>query len=227
MSDELIEAIDHANAGNAPPPFGRLVIDILGAPVSVQSAKKVRDAYIASIKSKLSCFRFILTGQITLEIVWLLPAKSRFETDAKADIDNCIKPIIDAFTGPNGIFIDDCQLKGLYICWRHVDTGDERLKFQFDFDPDQWCEKEGLAFIRLERGLCCPVSLLWPKEAKELWTQAMISAQSSKDQLEKRGVSYLFLAGMTGGSQPFHITRTSGFPLLSTEEWISRNAVEL
>lgn len=221
MSDELIEALDQANLGLAPSPFGKMEVVIPGAPVSVQSTKSVRSAYLATIKKELSNFSYILTGQLILNVVWLLPAKSRYETDAKADIDNCLKPIIDAFTGPDGLFIDDCQLKGLYICWRHIESGNERLIFEFGFDPDQWCEKVGLAFIRLERGLCCPVNLTWPQALRSDWVSAMRSGEYFKEKLENFGVPYLALAGMTGGSQPFHITRTAGFPLLSTDDFIS------
>lgn len=187
----------------------------------MQSTKKVREAYLATIKSELSRFHFILTGQLMLEVTWLVPAKSRYETDAKADIDNCLKPIIDAFTGPDGLFINDCQLKGLYICWRHIASENERLHFKFEFDPDQWTEKGGLAFIRLERGLCCQVSLNWPIHLRKSWVEAMQTGEHYKEKLEQLGASYLALAAMTGGSQPFHVTRTSGFPLLSAENFAS------
>ena len=151
----------------------------------------------------------------------MVPAKSRYETDAKADIDNCLKPIIDAFTGPTGLFINDCQLKGLYICWRTIESGDERLIFTFEYDPDQYCERQGLAFLRLDKGLCCYVNTTWPKAARIAWVAAMKTGGFFKSQLEKLGVPYLALAGMQGGSQPFHITRTGGFPLLTEEEFIA------
>ncbi|WP_080428534.1 RusA family crossover junction endodeoxyribonuclease [Burkholderia ubonensis] len=221
MTDELITAIDQANAGMAPPPFGEMVIVIPGAPVSVQSSKSVRDAYIATIKAEVSRFHFILTGQLVLNITWLTPAKSRYETDAKADIDNCLKPIIDAFTGPDGLFINDCQLKGLYICWRHIESESERLRFQFEFDSNQWCEKAGFAFIKLDRGLCSPVNRMWPKSMRKLWVEAMQAGEQQRAKLEQLGASYLALVGMTGGSQPFHVTRTGGFILLTPEEFTS------
>ena len=221
MPDELIETIDQADTGKAPSPFGKLAVVIPGAPVSVQSTKTVRDAYIARIKSELARFSFVLTGQLMLDITWLVPAKSRYETDAKADIDNCIKPIIDAFTGPDGVFINDCQLKGLFICWRHIESGEEQLIFEITFDPDQWCDKTRLVFIRLERGLCCPVNTMWPKHLREGWVQAMRTGENFKAELELLGTPYLALAGMTGGNQPFHITRTAGFAVLSGEAFAS------
>lgn len=206
-SDEpLLEVLDEADAGIAPSPFGKLTVEVAGAPVSVQSKKVVRDAYIAQIKAALSKFQFVLTGQIFLDITWHIPAKSRYETDAKADIDNCLKPIIDAFTGPNGIMIDDCQLKGLYVCWTHITSSDERLQFEFKFDADHFCDRDDLAFIRLDKGLCCPVSTKWPKAVRSVWVKAVRAGEHFKAVLEKANVSYLALAAMTGGGQPFHIT---------------------
>ncbi|MBD9471240.1 RusA family crossover junction endodeoxyribonuclease [Pseudoxanthomonas sp. PXM01] len=220
MDDELTEAIDKADAGLIPSPFGRIEIVIPGAPASVQASKAVRDGYLSAIRTKLSRYQFILTGQIVLEITWLVPARSRYETDAKADIDNCLKPIIDAFAGPAGLFINDCQLKGLYICWRHAESSEEQLLFRFDFDAEQWSERKGLAFLRLERGLCVPVSILWPQALRRGWVELMRAGESFKEKTEAMGASYLALAGVTGGGQPFHVTRTIGFPVLSADDFV-------
>lgn len=221
MSDhELIQSIERANLGLEPPPFGSLEIEIPGAPSSVQSSKAVKVAYLEKIRNKLSGYQYLLTGQIMLDVTWLLPARSRYETDAKADIDNCLKPILDAFTGPSGLFIDDCQIKGLYICWRHIESDDERLLFEFKYDDTQWCRKNGLAFLALDRGLCCPVDLNWPRDLREMWVKLLRSGEETKARLEQLGADYLALAGMLGGSQPFHRSRTTKFQVLLEEEFI-------
>ena len=224
--DPLIEALEHSNAGVAPSPFGELTLEIIGAPASIQAKKVVRDAYVKRIKAALSKFGFVLTGQILLDITWHVPAKSRYETDAKADIDNCLKPIIDAFTGPDGIMIDDCQLKGLYVSWTHISSGDERLSFDFKFDADHFCDRDGLAFIRLEKGLCCPVNTKWPKAVKAIWVKAIRAGERCKAVLEQADVPYLVLAGMLGGGQPFHVTRTGGFRVMSAEDFASEASSE-
>ena len=226
-SDEpLLEALNEADAGVTPSPFGELTVQIPGAPVSVQSKKVVRDTYIAQIKAELSKFQFVLTGQIFLDVTWHIPAKSRYETDSKADIDNCLKPIVDAFTGPDGIMIDDCQLKGLYICWIDITSSDERLQFDFKFDADHFCDRDGLAFIRLDKGLCCPVSTKWVKAERSVWVKAIQAGEHFKAVLEKAGAPYLSLAAMTGGGQPFHITRTGGFTILSPEDFVAGTPIE-
>lgn len=221
MSDQLLEELNRANAGKAPSPFGRAEFVVQGSPASVQSKKNVRDAYLSSIKEQFSNLQYLLTGEIILNVTWLLPAKQRFETDAKSDIDNCIKPIIDAFTGPDGLFIDDCQLRGLYICWRHIESGNERLIFEFEFQGDQYSSKEELAFVQLNGALCTPVNLNWPSSAKVMWAAMLDANQKSKEILEKFGVTYPAVAGFLGGNQPFHRTRVNGFRVLSLCEFAS------
>ena len=227
MSDELIEEIDKANRGEVPSPFGRAEFFVKGTPVSVQSNKKTRNEYIESIRSQFNKLKYILTGEIILNVTWLIPTKSRFETDAKADIDNCIKPIIDAFTGPDGLFVDDCQLRGLYICWRHIETQDEKLVFEFEFHADDFSLKKELAFVRLENALCTPVNLDWPIAVKHLWADMLKSNQTSKNKLEKLGVTYPAVAGFLGSSRPFHVTRINGFKILSLVEFININSIEV
>lgn len=227
MSDELIDEIDKANRGEAPSPFGRAEFCVKGTPVSVQSNKKTREAYIQSIRSQFITLKYILTGEIILNVTWLIPTKSRFETDAKADIDNCIKPIIDAFAGPDGLFVDDCQLRGLYICWRHIESQDEKLVFEFEFHADDFSLKNELAFVRLENALCTPVNLDWPIAVKLLWVDILKSNQTSKNMLEKLGVTYPAVAGFLGSSRPFHVTRINGFKILSLVDFININSVKI
>lgn len=221
MTDELIDAIDEANRGAAPSPFGKMEFVIIGAPVSVQSTKTVREAYIKSIKDQFSNISYLLTGELMLEVVWLVPAKSRFETDAKADIDNCIKPIIDALTGPDALFIDDCQLKGLYICWRHIDSQDERLILTFEYHPDDFCSKDELVFLKLGKGLCSPASTNWSLHARTLWVNAMKMSGFFKTNLEAHGAPYLAVAGFLGNSRPFHITRVQKFRIMEFDEFVA------
>lgn len=218
--EEIIANLEMAKNGDIPSPFGRASFTIYGAPSSVQSKEIKKCAYIEKIKNELKPLKYILTGEIILNITWLNSAKSRFETDAKADIDNCIKPIIDAFTGVDGLFIDDCQLSGLYICWRHIESQDERVVFDFEFHPDEFIQKNELAFIKLDGGLCTPVSLNLPVPARVIWKEMLIQRQKSKGELENLGVSYLMVAGFLGNSRPFHITRTKGFKKLSLDEFI-------
>jgi Holliday junction resolvase RusA-like endonuclease len=221
MSEELMEDLEKANNGEIPSPFGRAEYVVPGTPASVQSKKAVRDAYLTTIRNFFKGTKYLLTGEIILNVTWLLPTKSRFETDTKADIDNCLKPIIDAFTGPDGLFIDDCQLRGLYICWRHITSDNERLLFEFEYQADQYTPKDELAFVQLDGALCTPVNLNWPKETIKIWVEFLKTNQVHKNMLENLGAPYPAVAGFLGVSQPFHRTRVNGFKVLSLTEFAS------
>jgi Holliday junction resolvase RusA-like endonuclease len=220
VTDELLKDLALVNNGDIPSPFGEVAFNLPGSPASVQSRKDVREAYLQSIRTQLKDIKYLLTGELMLDVTWFVPAKSRFETDAKADIDNCIKPIIDAFTGPKGLFIDDCQIRGLYICWRHIESSDERLLFEFKFQGDQYSLKEQLAFVQLGRGLCTPVNLNWPTAAKALWAGMLKTNEKSKGILEKLGAPYPAVAGFLGGNQPFHRTRVNDFNVMSLKDFV-------
>lgn len=226
MADELSEELDKANRGEAPSPFGKAEFIVKGSPASVQASKDKRDQYINSIKNQFKPLSYVLTGDIILDITWILPTKSRYETDAKADIDNCLKPIIDAFTGGDGLFIDDCQLRGLYVCWRHIESEDERVIFKFEFVASEFSLKSELAFVRLESALCTPVNLNWPHAAKITWASFLKSSQASKDILEKLEVSYPLVASFLGSSRPFHVTRVRGFKVISLNEFVGKKSVD-
>jgi Holliday junction resolvase RusA-like endonuclease len=209
-----------AKRGEAPSPFGRLEFSVEGSPSSVQAAKAVRDAYVASIRQHFSNLKFLLTGEIMLELTWYISAQDRYETDAKADIDNCIKPIVDALAGPQGIMIDDCQIRGLYVCWRHSETGTEHLDFQLEFGPDDFTARDELAFVRLGNALCTPVNRDWPAEARAVWAEMLKKMEASKAGLARLGTSYLPLAGLLGTPRPFHATRLRHFPIISLDEFV-------
>lgn len=227
MPEKLIDALDSYEKGLTPSPFGKAQYTLLGSPASIQSKKVVCDAYLKSIRDQLKDLEYLLTSEIILDITWLVSAKHRYETDAKSDIDNCIKPIIDAFTGPQGLFIDDCQLRGLYICWRHIESGDERLIFDFEFQCDQYSVKKELGFVQLDGGLCSPINLDWPIEVRVLWSKALQGGRLAKNALEAMGAPYLSVSGFLAGNQPFHRSRVTQFPVLSLAEFSSRNIKKL
>lgn len=227
MSDELIEELGRANRGEVPSPFGKAEFIVKGSPASVQASKYKRDLYINSIKSQFKSLSYILTGDIILDITWLLPMKSRYETNANADIDNCLKPIIDAFTGEDGLFIDDCQLSGLYVCWKHIESEeDERVIFEFKFIASEFSLKRDLAFVRLENSLCIPVNLNWPYAAKVMWATSVKLGQASKNVLENLGSYYPAIVGFLGSSRPFHKTRVKGFKVISLDEFVKKKSVD-
>src|ERR1700688_3175599 len=78
------------------------------APVSVGSKNKKKTIQ-GDIRKCLPDCPYLLSGDVRMEIEWYVSARSRYEQTLHPDIDNIIKPILDALTGPHGLMIDDNQ----------------------------------------------------------------------------------------------------------------------
>lgn len=75
------------------------------------------------------------------------------ESDKIGDLDNLIKPIIDTFSGCNGIFIDDSQIGSINSLWMSRDVSSSRnsiLKLCIHFNNDDCCIKENMRFVQIE-----------------------------------------------------------------------------
>lgn len=76
------------------------------------------------------------------------------ESDKIGDLDNLIKPIIDTFSGCNGIFIDDSQIGSINSLWMSRDVSSSRnsiLKLCIHFNNDDCCIKENMRFVQIEK----------------------------------------------------------------------------
>ncbi|MEJ6482071.1 RusA family crossover junction endodeoxyribonuclease [Nostoc punctiforme UO1] len=221
--DELIKALEAANDGKVPSPFGSLEFKIPGSPVSIQAKKAARDEYVTRIKSSFGKIDYFLIGDIHLEFRWYISAKSRYETDANSDLDNALKPTIDALTGLDGLFIDDCQVRSLHVAWSHSMSGTEYINVRIDFASDEWCCRDDIIFIDIGQGLCVLAPKLLPTEGKQLWTSMLKTRAISKDALLSFGVSYPSVASLLGAPRPFHRTRVRGFEVATLNEYVNNS----
>ena len=151
-----------------PPPSGRLWLEIPVAPVSFQGSAAKKEIVKAAVGRVAAAFDFILTDDVKLHIDWLINPHERYESDAAADVDNIVKPILDALVGPTGLLVDDCQVQSLGCLWRDRFGAPESLQIEIQYEPDAWFPKEHLVFLRLPRGLAYPISTEIPAAAELL-----------------------------------------------------------
>lgn len=128
-------------------------------PVSSQAARQKKVIITSAVKRKLSAIKFVLTGDVAVEIRWLINPDERYETDNGADVDNIIKPILDALCGPDGIIIDDCQVQSISSYWLDRDYADERIDIIIRFDPEAYHEKGNIIFVQFDKALCFPIKM--------------------------------------------------------------------
>jgi len=222
MDDEpLIKEIAAAAKGECPPLFGRMEFTVPGAPVSLQAKLANRQEYESRVRKAYAGNQFLLIGDIQIEFRWWISARSRYETDASADIDNALKPTIDALSGPNGLFVDDCQIRGLQVAWSHSDKEQEFIEVRLEFTPDEWYPSNDLVFLNLGNGLCIPSPKQLPTAGKQQWCEILNQRIGAKEELLSMGASYPWAASLLLAPRPFHRTRVNGFTVLTEEEYLN------
>lgn len=173
-----------------PPKAGELEFSLNAAPVSQQSSNRRKRHLTTLVRKVFQSVEYLLTGDIKLDIEWFMSEKSRYESDGFPDVDNIIKPLLDALKGPNGIMIDDCQVESVHCRWVDWTKSDQKLNFKIRYTPDLWVKKAGLTFIHIGDRLCFPLPSAVPDDAKHLVVLVAQMSQQAKKNLEDGEMDY-------------------------------------
>lgn len=200
-----------------PPEFGEIEFSLNVPAVSRQATVRAKQELIALVRTFTRPLEYVLDDDVTVDIEWTLHESSRWETDASADMDNIIKPLLDALCGPEGILIDDCQVRSFSATWMSWMKQADLVTIRIKYDADHYMPKDGLIFVRIQDALCYPV----PKEVREkaltVWITWLKTAVASRHVLEKLTGEY-YPARYLAPRGFFHRTRIKGFPVYSPEE---------
>jgi Holliday junction resolvase RusA-like endonuclease len=161
---------------DAPPESGLIRFEVPVAPVSFQSTGTRKAGVVAAIRARVSGCEYLLTGDLKVVIEWQISERARYESDSAADVDNIVKPILDALSGPDGVMVDDCQVQELTCYWTggYAYPEAERISVELRFDPDAYLSKAGLVFLRVQNGLYFPIHEDGPPEAVLLLAEHLL-----------------------------------------------------
>ncbi|WP_030273821.1 hypothetical protein [Micromonospora globosa] len=136
---------------------GRLSFTLEVEPVSLQAKKSAREAFDSSLQSALAAFDFLIDSQVGISVRhWAIPRR-RWETDMDPDLDNWLKPLIDAFVGSDRLIVDDSLIRSVDLSWGEGQVTTTTIHIRLDFDPDHRLKKQGLRYIQFAGGLCFPL----------------------------------------------------------------------
>ncbi|WP_420128259.1 RusA family crossover junction endodeoxyribonuclease [Longimicrobium sp.] len=144
---------------DVPPEHGVITFDVAVAPVSLQSTGARKAGVVSAVRACVSGCEYLLGGDVKIAIQWQISERARYESDSAADVDNIVKPILDALSGPDGIMVDDCQVQELTCYWTggYADPETEQISIELRFEPGAYLRKSGLLFLRVENGLYFPI----------------------------------------------------------------------
>jgi len=203
---------------NAPPPFGELNITLPIVPASLQARSAKKQAVIANIREVTSTAEYLLSGDVKVEIEWTVHEQARYESDETPDVDNIIKPILDALSGPDGILINDCQVQAVSCHWVDWTRSEQQVQIRIRFFSDEWCRKAPLMFVHLGRGLCMPLSEDLPNEALEIFLDCFENMLPVREKLLDIGADYYAAQGVMSVQRVFHRSRLGGFTVVEVAD---------
>lgn len=200
-----------------PPEFGEIEF-VLPVPAVSRQANAIAKKRITDlVRAQTRPLQYLLDDDVTVDIEWMLHESNRWETDTSADVDNIVKPLLDALCGPDGILIDDCQVRSFSSTWMSWDNHEDRVLIRIKYDAEHYMPKDGLVFVRIKDALCYPV----PKEVREnalpQWLSWLLTALATRSSLEQLTGEY-YPARFYAPRGFFHRSRLRGFSVYTPEE---------
>lgn len=207
------------------PETGELDFRIDLAPVSVQASRAQKDVVTAEIRTQTRPVEFLISGDVSVDVEWFIQEGERYETDRAPDVDNILKPIIDAFCGPEGVLIDDCQVQSVAVHWLDsVDAESDKQAFQVRIkahDPDAWRRKADLTFVHLGKALCFPISGGMRPDALRMVLDTLSRALDLRATLLKEGIPRSEARSAMPIQRLFHKSRLRDFKVVDATDLLS------
>ncbi|OEU66353.1 MAG: hypothetical protein BA863_16070 [Desulfovibrio sp. S3730MH75] len=203
---------------NFPSEEGKTTFKVFTPPVSSQGSRSKKDTLTEKLRNTTKSIPILLTGDVSIEILWFVNEVERYESDKTADVDNILKPILDALCGPEGILINDCQVQHVVSSW--VDRYDEmeHIEISISYEPDAWFEKESIVFVQLENALCMPLAKNLEPECLKISLDIFEMQLQSRNRIFERGGTYYQARSVMSIQRLFHRTRVGGFEVKKIEE---------
>jgi Holliday junction resolvase RusA-like endonuclease len=109
-----------------------LVISIPHQLVSLQASREKKDKITAAIKNYIGDFPHIILCDVAVTLTIILNETKRHQTHLTPDIDNIVKPTIDAICGPAGLIANDNQMQAVTSYWLDDNVGslDSRIEIR-------------------------------------------------------------------------------------------------
>lgn len=194
-------------------------------PVSLQGSPSAKKKLRQLVRSQIAGAQFLLSGEVECCITLRVHEKERYEGLFSPDVDNILKPLLDALCGPEGLLVNDCQVQSVKCSWIDWTRTDHSLLFEIRHDSDAWIPKANLVWVEICDKLCMPLNTDVKPAAQEVMLAAWRETFSTRDELLKRGVDYYSALRIMPLQRPFYKARLGGFTVVSLQAMEKRLGV--
>jgi Holliday junction resolvase RusA-like endonuclease len=111
--------------------------------VSLQANRSKKDRFCDALCSVLGEPEYLLSGEVSVSVEWMIHERLRYETLVTPDVDNTLKVVLDAISGPMGVLINDCQVHHVGCHWIDWTRPDEQVTVTIKHISDDWVRKKG------------------------------------------------------------------------------------
>jgi Holliday junction resolvase RusA-like endonuclease len=190
--------------------------------VSLQAKRVHKTALTAGILAALGSPAYLLSGEVSVSIEWMIHEHLRYETLGSPDVDNILKVVLDALCGPTGILINDCQVQSVSCHWIDWASQGQQVTITVRHSGDDWVRKKDLVFVRALGRLCWPMHLDLPPEAIATILTALDTMTKTNQELLKLSGDWYAAQGVMPVQRPFHSGRLRGFTIVTPDELRAR-----
>jgi len=183
---------------------------------SLARKAEYRTALAAAIaRGTTRCF----THDVAVTLRWVITEERRYHTHVVADLDNVLKPTIDALVGPDSILFDDNQVQAIDASWHTGPTPDHRgfsLRIETlggsDYIP------RGGRFVEIAPNRCFYVPV-GPIKAQRMIVESWVSTSGLIAKAEAAGLPEEVLRQLRPQVRSFPRARLSRFEVLQPGEF--------
>ncbi|MDY0913663.1 RusA family crossover junction endodeoxyribonuclease [Rathayibacter festucae] len=199
--------------------FGVVIVRGSIDPVSLQASGVRRSMFqevvSAAIEQETSGL-FMMDVRVELE--WYVPVSTRYETHSIPDLDNVLKPLIDAISGPNRLMIDDNQVQSISAAWMDARVDDVSFFLRItNLDNQPLSRRTGLYFVEVSPGICLPLFDRYRGELNDDQVRFFQFADWSRREAIKAGISADRAASVMPEQRVFPRARLGKYKIEKTE----------
>ncbi len=220
--DSMEEDLQKVERGEIPSPFGEIQFDLELEPVSQGANSKQKGKLRKAVKSVCSKYQFLLSGDVQVEIQWLVHQQYRYEYHKAPDIDNIIKPLLDSLCGKEAMLLDDTQVQYIGSHWIDRKKKDHKLTVTIKFTSDDYVLKSNLVLVEFDKKLCLPFNIQSSQEANLIILNHWKSMIAQRNQFDDMGMDYYSSRMILPIQRFFHRNKLNDYTVLEIDDLIEK-----